>query len=190
MIDSGGNSHARPSGVKLAPASDGLVTPSIGRRLASVLYESLLLLGILFAAASLFLLASAAQPAQGTYLQVLQIVYLGMIFAAYFLWCWLRRGQTLAMKAWRIRLIGVGQDKLPAARALVRFAVAASILCCAAAALIFAIAHRDGWLCLSALAIACLSPAWALVDPDRQFLHDRLAGTRLVLLPETVRRPA
>jgi len=28
-----------------------------------------------------------------------------------------------------------------------------------------------------------LGLAWALVDRDRQFLHDRLAGTRIVLLP-------
>lgn len=182
------NNGVRESHAPRSGAYDGLETPSIGRRLASALYESLLLLGILFAAASLFLLASGAQPAQGTYLQALQIAYLGMVFAAYFLWCWLRSGQTLAMKAWRIRLIAAGRDKLPGTRALARFALVAFILCCAAAVLIFAIAQRNGWLFLSAFAIACLSPAWALVDRDNQFLHDRLAGTRLVLLPAPARR--
>jgi uncharacterized RDD family membrane protein YckC len=28
---------------------------------------------------------------------------------------------------------------------------------------------------------------WALVDRDRQFLHDRLAGTRLVAVPPAKR---
>ncbi|MCI0354493.1 MAG: RDD family protein, partial [Acidobacteria bacterium] len=72
------------------------------------------------------------------------------VFAAYFLWCWLRGGQTLAMKAWRIRLIDVSPT-----RALLRLALATLLL-------------PTG-----------ISLIWALFDRDRQFLHDRLAGTRL-----------
>ena len=79
---------------------------------------------------------------------LLQILILA-VFAGYFLWCWLRGGQTLAMKAWRIRLVEVTPRK-----ALLRF--------------------------LLALALLPLSIAWAFFDRDRQFLHDRLAGTRLV----------
>jgi uncharacterized RDD family membrane protein YckC len=33
---------------------------------------------------------------------------------------------------------------------------------------------------LLALALLPVSIAWALFDRDRQFLHDRLAGTRLI----------
>jgi len=72
-----------------------------------------------------------------------------VVLGAYFLWCWLRGGQTLAMRAWRIRLVDVTPRK-----ALVRFVLAAALL--------------------------PLSILWALVDRDRQFLHDRLAGTRLI----------
>jgi len=39
-------------------------------------------------------------------------------------------------------------------------------------------------LALISLGVCGLGFAWALVDKDRQFLHDRLAGTRLV--PRTV----
>jgi uncharacterized RDD family membrane protein YckC len=75
------------------------------------------------------------------------------VFAAYFLRCWLRAGgQTVAMKAWRIRLV----DVTPA-KALARFLFA----------LIFV---PTG-----------ISIVWAVFDKDRQFLHDRLAATRLVL---------
>ena len=71
------------------------------------------------------------------------------VLAAYFLWCWLRGGQTLAMRAWKIRLVDVTPGKAAA-----RFLIAAALL--------------------------PLSILWALVDRDGQFLHDRLAGTRLV----------
>jgi len=74
------------------------------------------------------------------------------VLGAYFIWCWLRGGQTLAMKAWRIRLEGVSPRN-----ALLRFLLA---------------------LLLVPTGISIL---WALFDRDRQFLHDRLAGTRLVL---------
>jgi uncharacterized RDD family membrane protein YckC len=72
------------------------------------------------------------------------------VFAAYFLWSWLRGGQTLAMKAWRIRLV----DVTPA-RALMRFALAVLLV------------------------PTLISIVWSLFDRDRQFLHDRIAGTRL-----------
>jgi len=71
-----------------------------------------------------------------------------MVCAGYFLWCWLRGGQTLAMKAWHIRLVGVTPQK-----ALLRF--------------------------LLAFLLLPVSIPWALLDRDGQFLHDRLAGTRL-----------
>jgi uncharacterized RDD family membrane protein YckC len=74
------------------------------------------------------------------------------VLAAYFLWCWLRGGQTLAMKAWKIRLVGITPRK-----ALLRFVLAALLL-------------PTG-----------ISILWTFYDKDRQFLHDRLAGTRLVL---------
>lgn len=168
---------------------DALGTPGIARRLASLLYESLLLFAVAFAATSLFLLASGAEPAQGSHRLILQI-YLGMVFAAYFLWCWLRGGQTLAMKAWRIKLIAPGRTQVPAGRALLRFALAALVVCCSGAAIAFAAVQKDLWLALASLALSCLSPCWAFIDPDRQFLHDRLAGTRLVLLPGRAKRGA
>jgi uncharacterized RDD family membrane protein YckC len=170
------------------PRLSALETPGLARRLASALYEALLLLAIALAAGSLFLLASAAEPAQGSYRQILQMIYLGLVFAAYFLWCWLRGGQTLAMKAWRIRLIMPERMQVSPLRALLRFGLIALLLCCAGAAAIFGAAYKDVWLSLASILILCISPAWALIDREGQFLHDRLAGTRLVLLP-IKRRP-
>ena len=128
------------------------MTPGIARRLASMLYEALLLLAIAFFAGSAFYFASRGAPLEG-WVRTAHQLLLGAVFAAYFLWCWLRGGQTLAMKAWRIRLEHVSPP-----RALLRFLLA---------------------LLLVPTGISLL---WALVDRERQFLHDRLAGTRLVLV--------
>jgi uncharacterized RDD family membrane protein YckC len=112
-------------------------------------YEAILLFAVAFFAAWLFFFASGGRDAtHGWERYVLQLFIL-VVFAAYFLWCWLRGGQTLAMKAWGIRLVDVTPRK-----ALLRFVLA--------------------------LLLFPVSVAWALLDRDRQFLHDRLAGTRLV----------
>ena len=136
-------------------AGDVPVTPGIARRLASMLYESLLLFAVAFASVWLFFFGSAGASVEGATRALLQ-AYLAAVFAAYFLWSWLRGGQTLAMKAWRIRLVGPDGAAPAPARALLRFA-------------------------LAALGVpTAIGVLWALFDRDRQFLHDRLAGTRLV----------
>ena len=115
-----------------------------------MVYEAILLFAVAFFAAWLFYFASGARDATSGWLRYALQLFIAVIFAAYFLWCWLRGGQTLAMKAWGIKLVEVTPR-----RALVRFVLA--------------------------LLLFPASVAWALFDRDRQFLHDRLAGTRLVL---------
>jgi uncharacterized RDD family membrane protein YckC len=112
-------------------------------------YEAVLLFAVGFFATWLFFFASGGQDATSGALRYALQLFIGVVFAAYFLWCWLRGGQTLAMKAWGIRLVDVTPGK-----AVLRFALAVVLL--------------------------PASIAWALFDRDRQFLHDRLAGTRLV----------
>ena len=74
------------------------------RRLASMLYESILLFAVAFFGTWLFQFAAGTVVIDGWRLAMLQL-FLIALFAAYFLWCWLRSGQTLAMKTWRIRLV-------------------------------------------------------------------------------------
>ena len=114
-------------------------------------YEAVLLFAVAFFAAWLFFFASGAQDATSGWRRHALQLFIGMVFAAYFLWCWLRGGQTLAMKAWHIRVV----DVVPTS-ALLRLALAAILV-------------PTG-----------ISIVWSLFDRDRQFLHDRLAGTRLV----------
>jgi uncharacterized RDD family membrane protein YckC len=128
-----------------------LKTPSLLRRLAAMLYEAILLFAVAFFAGWLFYAASGARDATSGWLRYALQVFILAVFAAYFLWCWLRGGQTLAMKAWKIRLVDLTPRK-----ALLRFTYA----------LLFV---------PTGISVLC-----AFFDSNGQFLHDRLAGTRLV----------
>ena len=116
-----------------------------------MLYESVLLFAVAFFAGWMFYAASGGREAlSGWPRHALQALVV-LVFAAYFMWCWLRGGQTLAMKAWKIRLVDVTPRK-----ALIRFALA---------------------VVLVPTGISIIS---VFFDSQRRFLHDRLAGTRLV----------
>jgi uncharacterized RDD family membrane protein YckC len=121
-----------------------------------MLYEALLVFAVAFFAGWVFFFASGGKDATAGALRHELQAFLLVALAAYFLWCWLRGGQTLAMKAWRVRLVGATPRK-----AVLRFLLAI------------------------ALVPTGISLIWSLFDRDRQFLHDRLAGTRLIYVPPT-----
>ncbi|HET9764203.1 MAG TPA: RDD family protein [Casimicrobiaceae bacterium] len=93
---------------------------------------------------------------------------------------WSGGRRTLAMKTWHLALHTPVGDRVGAGRALLRYlgclvGPALAIAC-------FAVLHPLGYGAW-ALLLLLFNHAWAIVDPDRQFLQDRLAGTRLVLDP-------
>ena len=127
------------------------MTPGLLRRLASILYEALLLFAVGFFASWLFFFASGGRDAtQGILRHELQLFIL-FVYAAYFLRCWLYSGQTVAMKAWRIKVVDITPWKA---------------------------VQRLFWAAL--FVPTGVSILWALFDHEKQFLHDRLARTRLV----------
>jgi len=136
-------------------AASALRAPAVARRLASGLYELLILAAIVLVATFPFL-AIVGDATLGWKRHLLQAWVLG-VSGAYLIWFWTRGGQTLAMKTWRIRLVREDGGPVTAPRALHRYLLAI--------------------LGTAALGIGFL---WALFDRDRQFLHDRLAGTALV----------
>jgi uncharacterized RDD family membrane protein YckC len=127
-------------------------------RLAGIGYEVLLLGAVLFIAGFLFV-GLTHYPAR-PHLRPVYQSYLALITLAYFVGFWTHGGQTPAMRAWRLRLQRRDGGGLDAGRAVARFL---------AAALGMAAGGVTLW--------------WAWIDRDGQFLHDRLAGTRLVRLP-------
>lgn len=128
--------------------------PALLRRLASMIYELLLVTAVLFVAAFIYILfRNPRVPGGMIYFQL----YLLLVISGYFLWFWTHGGRTLAMKTWRLRLVSATGDRITLPQALIRLVTAA-------------------------LGIACfgIGILWALWDPERQFLHDRLARTRLI----------
>jgi len=137
-------------------AAPPVARPGLTRRLASMGYELLLMLGVL--AVTLLL----PHLLIGHFLHVLATpfvlwAHLFLVLAIYFAWFWTHGGQTLAMRTWRLQIVTRSGQPLRPTRALMRFL-----------------------LCWPSVGIVGIGVFWALVDPEKQFLHDRLAGTRIV----------
>ena len=128
---------------------------SLRTRLAAMIYELLLVVAVIFIASFIFIRLTGDAQNGGKHI-AFQMFLLGVVFA-YFSTFWLRSGQTLAMKTWRIKLVDREGALITLPRAALRFVLA-----------------------LLGLSLGGASIVWALFDPDRQFLHDRLAKTRLI----------
>lgn len=138
-----------------ADARTSHLYPSIKRRLICMLYESLLVCAVAFFAGLLFLVANGSNPS-GWLRHAFQI-YLFLVIGLYFSESWRRRGQTLAMKTWKLRLVGATGVSITPRQAMLRYACA--------------------W---PSLALGGIGIIYACFDRDRQFLHDRIAGTQIV----------
>lgn len=147
------------------------------RRLASMIYEAMLLFAVVFVAGYLF--DTLTQSRHALMLRHARQAWLFTVVGLYFVWFWVHGGQTLAMKTWRVRLVGPGGAPLRYGRAVARYLLLWMFVV-PTLALVW-LTGLDGWTSVGALAVAlALPPFYALVDRDRQFVHDRLLGTRVV----------
>ena len=164
-----------------AAVSSGVaMAPSLTRRMASFVYEGLLLFGVglIPGAIGALFVALSRQPQSPQSDTTLRIITLA-IYAIYFTWFWSVRGQTLPMQTWHIRVVTLDGKPLSQARALFRFA--ASCAWFAPAALLAALNGWTRWQGLMAAGIGVVTYALlALLHPRRQFWHDALCGTQLV----------
>lgn len=127
------------------------------KRLMACVYEFLILVAIwmLFTWLYVSLFGDATHGAKRLWLQFL----LWLITGVYFVMCWVKTGQTLAMQAWKMKIVSQDGDLLSLRQALFRY-VLASVL-----TLMFG-----------------LSLLYMLVNRQRLFLHDQLLGSRYVVL--------
>lgn len=150
-----------PASGRAQPAPRPVAEPAgLRRRLASMLYESMLLLGVLALTflVPYLMLGVGFQIAPPGWLAWLHIF---VVLGVYFVWYWRRQGQTLAMQTWRLKIVAAADGRLASTgRCWLRYALA--------------------W---PSVLLGGIGLLWALIDRDRQFLHDRLAGTCVVLLP-------
>lgn len=142
-----------------------------------MLYESMLLFGIAFAAGLAFSVATQMRNGMDAHRPWL-IAFLAVVFGLYFSYCW-TKGQTLAMRTWKIRVVDRAGRRLDPARAVFRYA-------CSWLWVLPPIAFIAP-LKLSTWGIAAALFGWiafwallSFVSPERQFMHDHLAGTRLI----------
>lgn len=157
--------------------------PTLRRRLACMLYEGVLLFGVLSASTAVYLAARPAVRLAGLDSTLAMQLWSFLVLGLYFVWFWQRNGQTLAMQTWRIRLIDASGAAPGWKRAALRYLLAWSWLPPAAA-----LGHLLGLVRGPFVAVLAAGlTVWillAFLDRRRQFLHDRLAGTRLVEVPK------
>ena len=129
-------------------------TPGMGRRLACLLYESLVVFSVLLIG---FLMPQIVLSGFGMIMSAKMLwLHVFVLLMVYFVWFWLNGGQTLSMKTWKMRLGNPDGSRLRPLQAVLRYLAA--------------------WPSFGLFGIGIL---WALIDKDRQFLHDRIAGSRI-----------
>ena len=143
------NSHENP------PFEKPNTRIGIIRLLAASVYELLILLAIWMATAWVFILIFG--DATLSYKRFMLQLVLWLVAGAYFVWCWIKSGQTLATQAWKIKLVNAAGTTLTLRQALLRYAFAS------ASALLFGLGF-----------------VWAFADKDHYFLHDRLLKSRFI----------
>lgn len=130
------------------------------RRLAAIVYDWLLLVGVLFLV-SLPLPLIDNSISQTWWIRLLTQLYLFATCLLFFCWFWVHEGQTLGMRAWRLKVVQPNGAGLSWRLALIRFFGA--IL---------------SWLVLG------LGFLWVLFDKDKKAWHDHLSGTKLIVEPK------
>ena len=136
---------------------------SLPRRLGAILYDSLLLICVVFFAwqpmPAVSDLLAQALPEVAT--RGVKLAYLIGICFVYFAWPWSRSGQTLGMKAWKVKLVPLEDSAATA------------------------IPWRICWLrficAMASWAVLGLGFLYAVFHPRKLAWHDLYSRTRLVI---------
>ncbi|XVN74569.1 hypothetical protein AAEX37_01662 [Oligella sp. MSHR50489EDL] len=146
---------------------------------AGMMYEGLLLFALIFVGAYLFDTLTQSHEAEPLMWQRQLVLFI--LLGAYFLISWFKRGQTVAMKAWGIRLINKRHPRLTWVQAITRYLLM-WVLPLIGAFIVNKIVVSVGWHSISMFIVICpfLNLLPTLFRKDRQMLHDVLAGTELI----------
>jgi len=137
----------------LKPGHNIKATPGFLRRLAAQIYDFILLIALLFVATALLLpfTSGGAVISQQT---LIYRIYLTLISFFFYGWFWTHGGQTLGLRAWKIKVLTLDQKPISWTQALLRFA----------AAIVSWIFSGLGFL-------------WMLIDKNKRSWHDYLSKT-------------
>lgn len=129
--------------------------PGLLRRLAAILYDTLLLVGLFFFATALALLFRGGAPIASN--DPFYSAYLAFVAYLFFGWFWTHGGQTLGMRAWKIRLRSTLGPEISWSQSLLRF-----------------LAATVSWAALG------LGFAWVLISKEHKSWHDSFSETEVV----------
>jgi len=149
---------ARPKKNGFKPARDPLSAPGFLRRMAAVVYDLLLLLGIFFLATALLLPFNSGQAF--TSRQIFYPLYLLAVSFVFYGWFWTHGGQTLGLRAWKMRVLTFDKKPITWLQALLRFSTAILSWC-----------------------VFCLGYLWIIVDKNHRGWHDHLSKTAVFFDP-------
>lgn len=143
---------------KKVKMSDFLQAPSLLKLGACFIYDALAVIALCFVCALVFIIL-IGDASHGLKRYMLQL-FLWIAIGIYFVWCWKRSGQTLAMQTWQLKVVNEDYQLLTWNRAMARYVLASVSL------MLFGL----GFL-------------WAIVDRGHLFLHDRLLNTYIIYVP-------
>jgi uncharacterized RDD family membrane protein YckC len=152
------------------------------RVLAASTYDGLLVLSLLLVVTAALHVLTHGEAISRERVGAWQYAYGALqlvVIAVYFGIPWTRRGQTLAMKAWKLRLERTDGSLPDWSAVLRRLAVAVPLYVAALAGAAYAIHRGDAILALACALPAIASHAWQ-VATGRGTLPDRVSGTRFV----------
>jgi uncharacterized RDD family membrane protein YckC len=159
------------------------------RRFAALVYDLMLLAAVLFLGTLALLPFTGGQaitPQDSGLWELLYRVYVAALALGYFGVSWTRRGQTLGMMSWKIRVERCDGTRLGWLDCLRRLAVGATLAIGAAIGswLLRSPAGTPAWFggCALWLPVA-VNYLWLWRGGESRTLHDRLSGCRMVRLP-------
>jgi uncharacterized RDD family membrane protein YckC len=133
-----------------------LMAPTILKRFLASIYELLILLAIWMLSTWIYIRIAGSADAGMQRLGLQTLLWL--VTGAYFIWCWVKSGQTPATQAWKIQLVSHDGRLLTFKQATLRYLLAS----------VFILLFGIGFL-------------WVLIDKNRLALHDLFVGTRWLL---------
>jgi uncharacterized RDD family membrane protein YckC len=169
----------------MSNSTPSVETPTLKRRFTCLVYEAFLVTAVVMFGMFVFLYIVGLFDSNQDSPLIIHgrqlVLFLGA--GAYFVHSWTGSGHTLAMKTWRIKLVKVGFKTVPLKAAILRYIFAWGwVFPALLIGFLFKLSVKQ-----EAAAFAIGIVAWGLtafLDKDRQFLHDKLAGTRLISLPK------
>ena len=159
-----------------------LQNASLWRRFGAFVHELLFLVAYLFIIGLMFASLSGESMTAGRPqvltgpIAIFQQAYLFLSVGAYFIYFWTNGRRTLAFKTWQLKLAAIDGGIVDAKHAIIRYL--ATWIGPVLGLTMFMLIGTQGsaWWIFGLFA----NFLWAFADPGRQFLHDRIAGTRVV----------